>query len=81
MSEQNAKQYVSFDSTRPIDVIPIGRATVDLNPVDYNRTLEESTTFKNMWEVRLPTLQLDLQDSAKRLDLSAWFPMIVLETM
>ena len=46
MSEQNAKQYVSFDSTRPIDVIPIGRATVDLNPVDYNRTLEESTTFK-----------------------------------
>ncbi|MBC8569679.1 5-dehydro-2-deoxygluconokinase [Zongyangia hominis] len=38
--------YIEFDQSRPLDVIPIGRATVDLNPVDYNRSLEESTTFK-----------------------------------
>lgn len=46
MGEQITRKYVEFDQTRPLDVIPIGRATVDLNPVDYNRTLEESTTFK-----------------------------------
>ena len=39
-------QYIKFDNSRKFDVIPLGRATIDLNPVDVNRTLGESMTFK-----------------------------------
>lgn len=39
-------QYIKFDNNRKIDVIPLGRAAIDFNPVDVNRTLAESTTFK-----------------------------------
>lgn len=39
-------QYIQFDNNREFDVIPLGRVTIDLNPVDINRTLAESTTFK-----------------------------------
>ena len=37
---------ISFDSARPLDIIPMGRIAIDFNPVDYNRPLSESTTFK-----------------------------------
>lgn len=39
-------KYIEFDQTRPLDVIPMGRATIDFNPVDYFKTLAESDTFK-----------------------------------
>lgn len=39
-------KYIEFDNNRKFDVIPLGRATIDFNPVDVNRTLAESTTFK-----------------------------------
>lgn len=39
-------KYVEFDNSRKFDVIPIGRVAIDFNPVDINRTLAESTTFK-----------------------------------
>lgn len=39
-------QYIEFDNSRKFDVIPLGRAAIDFNPVDVNRTLAESTTFK-----------------------------------
>lgn len=39
-------KYIEFDDTRPLDVIPMGRITIDFNPVDYFKTLAESDTFK-----------------------------------
>lgn len=39
-------KYIEFDSSRKFDVIPLGRAAIDFNPVDINKTLAESTTFK-----------------------------------
>lgn len=36
---------IKFDSNRPFDVIPIGRVTIDLNPNEIHRPLEESRTF------------------------------------
>ncbi|HHU84000.1 MAG TPA: 5-dehydro-2-deoxygluconokinase [Clostridiales bacterium] len=38
--------YIEFDKTKKYDVILLGRVAVDLNPVDYNCPLNESTTFK-----------------------------------
>lgn len=38
--------YIEFDSSRPLDLIPIGRIAIDFNPVDYFKTLVESDTFK-----------------------------------
>jgi 5-dehydro-2-deoxygluconokinase len=39
-------KYIGFDNSRKFDVVPIGRAAIDFNPVDINKTLAESTTFK-----------------------------------
>lgn len=39
-------KQLEFDPNRKFDVVPIGRAAIDFNPVDINRTLAESTTFK-----------------------------------
>lgn len=39
-------KYIEFDENRKIDIVPIGRIAIDFNPVDINRTLAESTTFK-----------------------------------
>ena len=36
---------ISFDSTKPIDVIPIGRVAIDFNPTDMNMPLSESSNF------------------------------------
>ncbi len=38
--------YVKFDESRPFDLLLMGRATIDLNPVDYYQPLSKSTTFK-----------------------------------
>jgi len=38
--------YIEFDKSRKIDVVPLGRVAIDFNPVDINMTLAESTTFK-----------------------------------
>jgi 5-dehydro-2-deoxygluconokinase len=39
-------KYIEFDSSRPIDMVLLGRVAIDLNPTDYYRPLAESTTFK-----------------------------------
>ena len=39
-------QYINFDQSKKFDLILLGRVAVDLNPVDYNCPLDESTTFK-----------------------------------
>ena len=38
--------YLALDETRALDIVLLGRAAIDLNPVDYYKTLDESTTFK-----------------------------------
>lgn len=37
---------MQFDHTRRLDIIPLGRIAIDLNPVDYFQTLAQSETFK-----------------------------------
>lgn len=39
-------QYIRFDAGRKFDLTLLGRVAIDLNPVDYYKTLAESTTFK-----------------------------------
>lgn len=39
-------KYLDFNTNRPLDLIALGRITVDFNPVDMNRPLSESLTFK-----------------------------------
>lgn len=38
--------YLTFDPARPFDVIPLGRAAIDLNPVDIPAPLQDCHTFK-----------------------------------
>lgn len=37
---------IQFDSTRPYDLVLLGRVAIDFNPVDYFQNLAECTTFK-----------------------------------
>lgn len=37
---------IKFDENKTFDIIPLGRVTVDLNPVDMYRPLDKSTTFR-----------------------------------
>ncbi|MEY8354162.1 5-dehydro-2-deoxygluconokinase [Lachnospiraceae bacterium 54-53] len=39
-------KYITFDKTRPMDLVLLGRVAVDFNPVDYFHPLAECTTFK-----------------------------------
>lgn len=39
-------KYIQFEENRKLDLILIGRAAIDFNPVDYFKTLAESDTFK-----------------------------------
>ncbi|MCR4594633.1 MAG: 5-dehydro-2-deoxygluconokinase [Clostridiales bacterium] len=39
-------KYIEFDNSKEFDLILLGRVAVDLNPIDYNCPLNESTTFK-----------------------------------
>ena len=36
---------VSFDLTKPLHIIPVGRVAIDFNPTDFNRPLSESANF------------------------------------
>lgn len=38
-------QYITFDPSRELDLILLGRIAIDFNPVDLNRPLEESSNF------------------------------------
>ena len=40
-------KYIEFDKGREFDLILMGRVTIDLNPMDYYKTLAESETYKN----------------------------------
>lgn len=37
--------YITFDSGKPLDVIPIGRIAIDFNPTDMNMPLSQSANF------------------------------------
>ncbi len=37
--------YIKFDNSKPLDIIPIGRIAIDFNPTDMNRPLSESANF------------------------------------
>lgn len=37
---------LNFKEDREIDIIPIGRVSIDFNPIDIHKPLSESTTFK-----------------------------------
>lgn len=37
--------FITFDNTKPLDVIPIGRVAIDFNPTDMNKPLSESSNF------------------------------------
>lgn len=37
---------ITFDETRPYDLVLMGRVAIDFNPLDYFKTLVESSTFK-----------------------------------
>lgn len=39
-------EAIKFNQEKTMDVIPIGRVAIDFNPVDINKPLDESTTFK-----------------------------------
>ena len=39
-------KYIEFDDKREYDLIPLGRVAIDFNPLDYNCTLDKSTTFR-----------------------------------
>ncbi len=36
---------ISFDLSKPLHIIPVGRVAIDFNPTDYNRPLSESEHF------------------------------------
>lgn len=36
---------IAFDSARPLDVIPVGRITIDFNPVNFNEPFTTCNTF------------------------------------
>ena len=38
-------KYIEFDSSKPIDFIPIGRIAIDFNPTDMYMPLSESCNF------------------------------------
>ena len=42
----NGMKYIPLDAGRNLDLILLGRVAIDFNPLDYNRTLAESTTFR-----------------------------------
>lgn len=37
--------YINFDSSKPFDLICVGRVTIDLNPIDYYKPLAQSESF------------------------------------
>ena len=39
------QKYVTFDMSKPLDFIPIGRIAIDFNPTDMYRPLSESANF------------------------------------
>lgn len=38
-------KYIDLDASRPLDIVLLGRAAIDLNPVDMYKPLSQSTTF------------------------------------
>ena len=36
---------IEFDQTKPMDIVLIGRATIDFNPNEIHRTLDKVRTF------------------------------------
>lgn len=38
--------YIKFQKNRKFEIVPIGRVAIDFNPIDINRPLSKSKTFK-----------------------------------
>ncbi|AOR23308.1 5-dehydro-2-deoxygluconokinase [Clostridium taeniosporum] len=38
--------YIKFQKDRKFEIVPIGRVAIDFNPIDINRPLSQSKTFK-----------------------------------
>ena len=58
--EEEEMKYITFDEDKPYDLILLGRVAIDFNPLDYNKPLYESETFKkyvggsaHLWSVIL----------------------------
>ena len=45
-NKEETMQYITFDESKPLDLILLGRIAIDFNPLDYYKTLAESETFK-----------------------------------
>lgn len=58
-----------FDVTKKMDLIAVGRACLDLNPVEINRPMEESVTFKKY----VGGSPANISIAAARLNLKAGF--------
>lgn len=39
-------RYITFDESKPYDLILLGRIAIDFNPLDYYKTLAESETYR-----------------------------------
>lgn len=44
-NKEETMQYITFDESKPLDLILLGRIAIDFNPLDYYKTLAESETF------------------------------------
>ena len=58
-------QYITFDESKPLDLILLGRIAIDFNPLDYYKTLAESETFKKYVGGSRRTLRWDCPGLAK----------------
>ena len=69
--------YIEFDSTRPIDLIPMGRMAIDFNPViPPFQSLVEADTFKKYVGGSPANVAVGLARLGKKSASSARFPMI-----
>lgn len=65
-------KYIEFDSDKDLDLILLGRVTIDFNPIDYYKTLAESEVFKKYVGVHLLILQWDYHGWERN---AAFFPV------
>ena len=72
---------IEFDNTRRLDIIPLGRVAIDFNPVDLNKPLEESTTFKKYLGGSPANIAVGMARLGKRVGLLAKCLMTSLEDL
>ena len=45
-NKEETMQYITLDESNPLELILLRRIAIDYNPIEYNKTLAESETFK-----------------------------------